>query len=225
MSKDKELRSKYNQIFENGVAHITAATLLANGGRFDFAISHIVLGIEELIKYQVMLNYFCQNPGFKEEDIKAVFAKHKAKHSLLEEFQISISEEFGNDFHEYIFKSITGQQPTKSQEDTQANRFKEIGAFLSIAYKDINLSNEDRKAFFSWLKGANDLKNKGFYVDYNNNAWWFPNSLRESDFLTALKFATAIKNQIEAIKSLDITDDEFIDFMNTEVTLDEFRKM
>jgi len=210
-------RGNYIKIFENGSNHLKIASLLANQQYYGSALSHIVLGIEELIKYQVYLNYLADKNIFTEKEIFGVFRNHKTKHNLINEFSSSLSAKSSEDFLNYIFKSATGQTLTENDLKIEKNRFKEIGSFLRTAYKEINLTEVERKEFINWLNNADNLKNKGFYVDNFNDKWSFPSDLTESEFKVAYKFANALLKQTEVIKDLDITDDEFIDFLNSEI--------
>ena len=48
-----ELREKYKKIFENGVSLVESAEKVAEMNNFGTATSLLILGLEELIKYQV----------------------------------------------------------------------------------------------------------------------------------------------------------------------------
>lgn len=202
----------YIKIYENGKTHIESSKLLAQAGMFGFAISHLILGIEELIKYQVVLNNTGGQAVFNSVDMTAVFKDHKAKHILIEEFQTSTSIDFANAFQDYIFKISTGQEMIT--DHVSSNRFKEIGAFLNCAYSEINLNESERDSFFQWLKAANTLKNRGFYVNIISNQAEAPIDLTIEDYEKALKFATVIQRQTEVIKNLDISEEEFIAILN-----------
>jgi len=216
-------RENYNKIFENGLNHINAAKLLANSSLFGFAISHLILGIEELIKYQVMLSYFADTKLF-DEDInlknrKSIFRDHIKKHDLIKEFQQSISKEFSSDYFDYLFHKWTGQELTQKHLEIEKNRFKEIGSFISVSYTDINIPEEERDAFFKWLGNANNFKNNGFYVNWTGELTFeTPSDIKKEDYDLALKFTEAfLKQTEEVIKDLDMTDDELMAYLNTEL--------
>lgn len=212
-------RDNYNKIFDNGIAHLNAAKLLADQELYGFAISHIVLGIEELIKYYVVMAKSNNDVNFETETNpntrNSVFKDHLTKHGLIKEFQQAISEEFAEEFVKYVFDKSTGRPMKPEHVDIDNNRFKEVGSFLSIAYKEINLSEEEKNDFFKWLGEANNLKNNGFYVNFNNGICKSPKEIDKKQHDRASKYAEVIKNQIEVQKHLDITDDEFIDLLNS----------
>lgn len=218
-------RDNYNKIFDNGLLHINSAKILADNNSFGFAISHLVLGIEELIKYQVVMVHGVDNTIFEKEASlqgnKTIFRNHGTKHDLIKEFQESLAPGFGDIFVESVFYISTGQPLKPEHIIVQKNRFKQMGSFLGVAYKEINIAVEERPNFFNWLNKANDLKNEGFYVNLINGVCESPVTIKREEFEIALKYAEAILKQTEVIKSLDLTEDEFIDMLNTEVEVDE----
>lgn len=211
-------RDNYNKIFDNGAAHINAAKTLANNNLLGFAISHLILGIEELIKYYVVMAQTNNNVSFEAETNlqkkKNVFKDHLTKHNLIKEFQQAISEPFAEEFAKYVFDKATGRPMKPEHVDIANNRFKEMGSFLGIAYREINLSENERKDFFKWLGEANNLKNNGFYVNLSDGTCKSPAQINKEQYEKALKYAEIIVKQIEVQKDLDITDDEFIEFLN-----------
>lgn len=215
-------RDNYNKIFDNGLAHINSAKLLADNGKFGFAISHLILGMEELIKYQVVLNYFANSTSFDDKEVNpknrnSIFKDHLKKHDLIKEFQQSISKEFSDTFHDYVLHLATGQELKEKHLEIQKNRFKEIGSFFSVSYTEINIPESERASFFEWLGKANNLKNNGFYVNWTMENFETPNDIEKTHYETALKFVDAILKQTEVIKSLDLTDDELIEILNSDV--------
>jgi AbiV family abortive infection protein len=215
-------RDNYNKIFDNGLLHIDTAKILADNGSFGYAISHLILGIEELIKYQVVLMHFADNTLFADKEVDqgnrhSVFRDHLKKHDLIKEFQQSISKEFASDFQDYIFRKATGRELTEKHFAVERNRFKEWGSFFSVSFSEINIPETEQQAFFEWLNKANDTKNKGLYVNWKNSNFESPSDIQKNQFETALIYANAILKQTEAIKSMDLTDDEFMDFLNSDI--------
>jgi AbiV family abortive infection protein len=109
-------REAYNKIFDNGLRHIECAKLLGQNRAYGFAISHLILGIEELIKYQLVMAKSGDDDSFDNvidpKKGKSVFRDHLTKHSLLREFHESIGDDFSSKFHELIFLKVTGQDVT-----------------------------------------------------------------------------------------------------------------
>lgn len=214
-------RDNYNKIFDNGVSHLNSAKLLADNNEFGHAISHLVLGIEELIKYQVTATHSADNTLFTDKEInpqkrESIFRLHQTKHDLLAEFIEAGSNQFTEIFREYVFYLATGQNLKPEHQKIKENRFKEIGNLINGAFTETNFTEEERTAFFDWLKEANNNKNDGFYVDVKNNVWKTPKDFSKMNYDVALKYATVILSQTKIIKDLDITDDEFIDLLNSD---------
>lgn len=215
-------KDSYNKIFDNGLLHINSAILLAEHNIFGFAISHLILGIEELIKYQVVLTHFADSTVFSDKEVNplnrnSIFRDHLKKHELIKEFQQSIFNEFANDFNDYIFHKATEQSLKEKHLEIEKNRFKEWGNFLNVAYREINIPETQRETFFEWLKNANDTKNKGLYVNQTDTTFESPSEITKAEFEISLNFANAILEQTKVIKSLDLTDDEFMDILNSDI--------
>ena len=102
-------REDYIKIFENGLSHIDCAKKLANNNHFGFATSHLILGLEELIKYQVIQVHSVDNKLFEDKEATSIFYSHRKKHKLLKEFQEAISKNFSKDFMELLIYKITGK--------------------------------------------------------------------------------------------------------------------
>jgi AbiV family abortive infection protein len=201
--------SNFNKIYQNGASHIEAAKILANNRYFGFALAHIVLGIEELIKYQIVVYYYCHDSPFDKSDKDNVFSKHKKKHELLAEFQRAISESFTEDFLEAVFLDMSGKELERKHIDAKQNRFNRIGSFLSLSYKEINLTQQERNSFQNWILQADEFKKKGFYVDELRGAFKSPDEIGQEQLVEGLKYADTILKQTEVIKSLHVTDEEW----------------
>lgn len=218
-------RENYRMIYHNGLSHFKAADSLSKQELFGFAISHLILGSEELIKFLVVQH----NSGDEElfaDDVKStgkksVFRQHAHKHSLLAEFQEAISPEFMAMFEENLKRSIMGNESIEGLEKFHANRFRKIGPFLHTAYQEINIPAAEKDAFYQWLENANELKNRGFYVDRDINRLISPAEINKDDYAIAWKFCSAIIQQVHVMMSIDISDDEFIEMMNEEVEISE----
>lgn len=210
-------RIEYNKIFDNGVKHIECAKLLGQNKLYGFAISHFILGIEELIKYQVVMTKSVNDYLFEEvidpQKRKSVFRDHLTKHDLLKEFQEAIAEDFASRFHEIILLKAAGQDITHIHPEVSKNRFKEWGIFFALAGSDMNIPKEKRQNFFEWLGKANDLKNKGFYANWFADHMETPGDITLDQYKEALGYASSILMQTEFMKSVDLSDDEFTELL------------
>lgn len=213
-------RILYNKIFDNGVKHIECASTLAESKMFGFAISHLILGIEELIKYIVVMTKSVNDYSFDDvigpQKRKSVFRDHLTKHDLLKEFQESISDDFANKFLQTIIARLSGITLTEDYSAVLKNRFKEWGLFFAFGGSEMNIPKEERNDFFDWLKKANDTKNNGFYVNWKNELIETPDNFTVSEYQTALTYASSILKQIEFMKSVDLSEDDFIKLINSD---------
>lgn len=210
-------REDYSEIYTNANNLINSAIKVAEINNFGTAISLLVLGLEELIKYQVVLYNTADEKSFTDVEFDKVFKDHKSKHNLLMEFADSLTDEFSLGFQSYVFNSATNQELTEQDKLIKQNRFKEFGAFLNNMYSENNLTQQELKEFAKWLNDANRIKNEGFYVGLYGNNWSFPKKFNSDDYSKVLKFVVLVKNHTEVKKSLDLTDDELIDFLNREI--------
>lgn len=209
-------RDNYNKIYENALIHIESAELLAAGEKYGIAISHLILGIEEFIKYHVVIANSTELNVFPDKEFEAVFRSHERKHELLKEFQTSICAESSEAFQRLILKNQSKQPLTDEESKIKANRFKEIGNILYAAFSE-NLSKSEFDDFFVWMNDVNDLKNQGFYVGFQNGIWKIPSDKTKAEYERALSYAKVIQKQTSLTKDLDMTDDEFMTMLNTEV--------
>lgn len=214
-------REQYNMIFDNGVRHLDASELLAKSEMYGFAVSHVVLGIEELIKYHVVSIYvstegdtqlFAQESNPENRD--SVFRSHLAKHDLIKEFQLAISEEFAEVFANSLFKQMMGHELNDREKEAMNNRFRSTCAFLGVAYRELNLTDDQRAVFGQWLQTANSSKNNGFYVNWIGDDVIAPTKFTKEQYEQAILFGNTVKAHTQVIKDLDITDEEFIEIMN-----------
>lgn len=206
-------RIQYNKIFDNGVLHIEASKLLASEKMYGFAISHLILDIEELMKYIVVMTKFVNHYDFSDVlDGKKnlVFSSHATKHDLFKEFQEAISDSFSNRFFNMLISKQRKIVTDEDYSDILKNRFKEWGLFFRIAGHEMNIPNEQRIAFFEWLKKANDTKNKGYYANQSNgNSITVPDKFAIDDYETALTYANSLLMQTTFMKSVDLSNEEF----------------
>ena len=216
-------RESYIQCYQNGKKHIDLAKRLGSENDFGTAISFFVLGLEELIKYLVIQNKLADNKLFSDKEINSLFGSHTEKHKIIIEFLESTKPTFAEKFIQLIFKNMTKQPLTEDLMEVQANRFKEFGSMLS--YAETNLTEEEIDNFIFWLQNnADNLKNKGLYVDREDRSTHLaksklisPSKIAKEDFNLVMKFADSFLRQATFSKDLDITEDEFIKMLNSDI--------
>lgn len=214
-------RNEYNKIYENAVQHIECAKLLSNEQMFWFAISHLILGIEELIKYQVVMTTEVNDYSFgdiiESKNRNSIFRNHLTKHDLAKKFQKATEGAFAKKFLEASFLKLSGQDLAKDYEEVLKNPFKEWGAFFAVTSKEMSFPDEERKVFFEWLEKANDTKNNGFYANVTGDSIDTPGTFSIEEYKKAERCASLLLRQTEFMKSVDLSDEEFDSLMKREV--------
>lgn len=208
-------RNQYNKIFDNGVKHIECAKILAKNQMFGYAISHLILAIEELIKYLVIMtesvNKFPFGDVINPPKGKSIFNDHTTKHNLIKEFSESLSDSVTEHFFHSL--NMKSQGISFNEDPTIAkNRFKQWGLFFNLFGSRLNIPKEKMPMFFAWLRNANNNKNDGFYVDWNNDQFNTPDSFSIDDYATAFEYASSFLKQTEFMKSVDMTDEEILEW-------------
>lgn len=211
MSKAERIK-----VFENAVVLLESAKCVAERGHYGLACSLIVLSLEEFIKYQVVLTNSGEGVVFDAGEVRKVFSQHKTKHALLAEFQESLSARSIVAFEEWVIRTVSGQDPV--QDGPGVQKFMSTGSFLATAFQEIALTESDRIDFILWLAEADEIKKKGLYVNLATGQRSFPTDLSSDDYQRALKFAVAVRNQTEVLKDMDLTEEEFVAWLNTPTT-------
>ena len=204
------LRTERVRINDNAITLLESAQIIAGIGYYGLASSLLILSMEEFIKYQIVLHNAGDEEAFDKDEVAGVFRRHKVKHSLLIEFQQSLSADSNRAFEEEMFKFATNQMVNEKDKEVEANRFMNIGSFIGIAFKEINLNETDRIEFIDWLTRADELKNKGLYVNLLSSPKSFPSDVGKEEYGQALKFAIAVQKQTQVMKDLDLTPEEFM---------------
>lgn len=215
-------KEEYTKIYLNGLKHIQLAKKLGTDKDYGTAITFFILGIEELIKYLVIPDWLADRQRFTDKEINSLFTSHAAKHEVIIEFLESTKLDFGEKNLQSIFYKMTNISLTDELIAVQKNRFREIGTIVGLTEQ--HLTSNETEAFIQWVKRkANTLKNRGLYVDRENQSVHLskanlisPDSIGEQDYNLVLKFTESFLKQVTFSKDLDFTDEEFIDMLNSE---------
>lgn len=170
----EECLQVYPEIIKNAEEFYITAKLLAEANYYGKAVTHLILGAEEYIKSFCL---FLEGNHFelrKLKGIKGIFYGHTARHNI-------IRDSFSVWMVAKHFFSININE-TK-------NHFlqKTLHAMLSIIPA---MSNHD------WWAQADMLKQKGLYVDYQNQLI-LPSDLTKKDYEMALRFTQPIPKEVE----------------------------
>lgn len=181
----EQLFNGANLSVANGEAHLMCAEEMAKLNQFGLANSHLILGVEEFIKATLLFAAFL---NIKIDDkIRPYFGDHKAKHKAGELMDIPYQKVSS------IINLI--------ELFTNASKKKfSIAKFLNVI-EDLG----DDTNYQDWWKNANNRKNDGFYVGYEND-WKYPQQITSKEFEKSKRAIKGISKIMQLSKSLKIED-------------------
>lgn len=210
-------RTDYFKIYENANSLISSGINLASQHKnYGVAVSLLILGLEELVKYQVVINNSAEDKAFNDKTLNNVFRFHQTKHTLLQDLAVSVTKEFRHSFLQYVFKIATNQDLNENDKNVQKNGFKELGNLFGFYFEEEGFDDEEISEFISWLKKADDLKKAGFYVDYIGGQFITPKEISETEYLTTLKYVKFVQKYSKLTDELDLSQDDFLTILNSE---------
>lgn len=190
--------------YENSLRHIKYSNIAANESDYGFAVSHLILGIEELIKALLLVCCDGNRYFLSTNEKERVFAQHNFKHLNIKQLFTSLSDENIEEYHENPFSTYVLDN---------SNKFQSTAHFLSKGLSIGTLGENELETLISLLDKANDFKNKGFYVDYRGG-WKLPEEI-EIDTYTKYKDLTdKLVRFIQPIFTLPITDEGLQSFLD-----------
>ncbi|KIA92279.1 hypothetical protein OC25_17765 [Pedobacter kyungheensis] len=159
-------------VIKNAKRHFLCADILAQNDQSQNAISHLILGSEELVK-----SFWCllmsRNINLKQLPwFTKLFYNHKVRHELLKDF-----------FSVYLFV-FNSTLPTRSKGDSLLKNIQILLSRSVSAYGNYN-----------WWKRADDLKQQTFYVDFKDGIL-DPSSFTKADYHIALNYITLFKEDM-----------------------------
>ncbi|AHF17337.1 AbiV family abortive infection protein [Niabella soli] len=196
-------REGYQLALENAKAISKIAELSAKNGEYGIACSLNILSAEEAIKAVVILLKH-SFPKMDSEQFREVFTNHKSKHRLIIAVNI-IFKIFIDQILNLYEKDKWRFDFIESLPQEENAKFK---AKFSLLYRVIlwakkkKENSENFKNALDWLQQANLKKNKGFYVDVNNNKWHTPKHFTKQDFDNETKYTQTLISNIETFNSL-----------------------
>lgn len=182
----------YPVVIANAERQYHVASILAANLEYGNAISHLILGSEELLKAATVL---MEGKGFnlrKSAGIRKTFYNHRARHSIFKEvFSVLLA-----------FKTFR-------------NKSRSTSLFAGLLQGAVS-----GWLNYRWWEKADILKQKGFYTDYSGELS-DPGSLDKNDYEKALRHTHALRIELtESMKLLEQMNKIAIDDLkkNIEVT-------
>jgi len=163
----------------------------AKDGKYGIATSLMILSAEESIKAMGLLAHALT--GKPDDDfVRPLFSSHRAKHNAAKAimFIVRIMEVMVENIHEV-------------QEDQAIPEEKKPSVFFERMAKrandNVNGSAKDFHDLQFWQHTANELKNRGFYVDWCQGKWRTPASIDEATYQDSQKRAEKFIQVMQAI--------------------------
>lgn len=187
----REIPDVCNSLLENSKVLLKSAELLSQKENFGVATSLTILGGEELVKAAFL--YF-RGKGFQFmqfEGFKGVFTNHAPKHEAAKVAELL-----------RIFDALIKLNEFSSEKDgvkTGDRTARSVFTFLKMAISFLEPISKMSQNIEWWIN-ADNLKNRGLYVDYKNELL-SPSQITSTDYDKAVNIIGELSNRFEKIKS------------------------
>jgi AbiV family abortive infection protein len=215
----QECMNSYNEIVDNSDRHFNVAELISQKEEYGIAISHLILGTEELVKALII---FLDGEGLHIRKVKGVrlfFYRHIIRHSFADIFLVistvlNLLMPFVNRLKNLIHNENMRESMTEFEAAILTNNKDKVNE-ISIDWIDKNIKQYVDKfelinAF--WTK-AEMYKQRGFYVDFNEQLVT-PKHMSKVDYIQAFEitksFCVNCKNIMTFLRLLPNRDKEII---------------
>jgi AbiV family abortive infection protein len=185
--------------YENGRRHLKYSKIAGKEKDFGFAVSHVVLGVEELIKGLILICSHGDRYFLSTEEKQKIFTHHNFKHFNIKQFFTALSAQEVEEYHEHPFSSIN-------------NKFQSTAHFLSKGLRLDTLDEDEVDNLIELMNSANQLKNRGFYVDYGAD-WVIPEGIGVELYSKYAKTGEILLKYVEPIFTLPVTDERLNTFL------------
>ncbi len=185
-----ELWNGFSKCYKNAEELYKSAKTLYKKKLYGSACSLMVLSTEESAKACCLFEIFISGDQ-KGQDLKKCFRQHKHKHNII------YNTLFWHGLMEVFYKHMSSvKEDRKIDKDDYR---KESLSRICDTLKDWteNKENDPSLENSKWKKLADDIKKKGFYVDYENDTWLTPQDLNKDDYLFTENRAKKMINMLK----------------------------
>ncbi len=193
--------------YENSLTHFKYSDIAAKQDDYGFAISHLILGAEELIKALILICLNRNENFIDDAEKEKLFINHSFKHLNIKELFKACSE---LSVHEYESEALY-----YLSEADHANKFRFTGYFLNKSLGVLTINEEELDGICTLIDNSNAYKNKGFYVDFRSN-WIAPENINKEEYLKYHLVVSKLKNYIEPLFTMPMTDERIQTFIYNE---------
>ncbi len=182
-SKDNFYKDGYQLALDNARRLFKIAQKASDEGEFGIACSLNILAAEESIK-AIFLFTKHNNKDAEIDDFDKIFRDHKTKHKHLLDI-VGINSKYieilysDTKLFDYLLDIVeTVPEPHRSEIKL---KFREL-------YEDVEWIERQKKNKLdiqetnTWLQNANNEKNRGFYVDKDEQKWYAPKDFTFDQF-------------------------------------------
>lgn len=174
----------YKNVLDNALRHKRIAKLLATEKEYANAISHLILGSEELLKAFVL---YMESHELRLRQIKGfhkLFYHHKARHHVFKDL-LSVW---------LLTRPLAKGFPSlnKPKANNKVSRFLDN---IMVALDVVQVGLSGLQNYYYWLE-ADKIKQNGFYVDFQDRVC-SPADFVQNDFLTASQQIDILYTDIE----------------------------
>jgi len=203
MDKDNYLNG-FRLTFENAKRLFKAAEYLEERKEFPIANSLLVLSAEEGVKAYILLikHLF---PKVKFDLFYKFFRDHDLKLNTIQNLVLFffIFQKIDELFYQPMIATngLTEVEILMTRQLSFQNLIEQLS-------KEANTNNTDLDKELNWWENAKNLKEKGFYVEFNEGIWASPNILNEEKYIETKRYVSSFFIKIEKLKDLNYEDEE-----------------
>jgi AbiV family abortive infection protein len=189
--------------YENSKKHIFYGEIAGTQKDFGIAVSHLILGIEEMMKSVLLISLYSYEYLLTSQEKRKIFTRHDFKHSNVKELVSSLSEQNIESYHENPFAFF---------DSHRGNKLQTIAHFLSKGLQLGSLQDQEVKQLADLINKANDLKNRGFYVNYQGK-WIVPDEIGKKAFTKYHALSKRLLGYIQPVFTIPVTDERLQTFI------------
>lgn len=174
---------------KNAEMHFDSAKRIAEAGHYPIANSLLILAAEEAVKgYVLTAGFFSVPLPFK---ISPIFWSHTSKHTQAE------------DIEAMVVVSYAISQAFADPKKGWANQL--VQAVISGVALTMTLGAMKSERV-KWWRDANEMKNRGFYVDFVNGDWIAEGRISQDDYKKTVETVEPFLGGVRHIMSLNELD-------------------
>lgn len=182
----------------NARRHLRGARALAGRRLYGLAEAHLVLGVEELAKAWVF-TLVAIDSGVPDGVVAGVAARHDARHAVvLGDFFVIGQQAVAARVAQRLMRRARHIGVEQARVEYLPQLLAEIQAIASKTHR-----TDPFLALLHWIKGANDRKNAGMYVDLDQGTWRHPGTFTRVQYEDSQKLVSAyIRQRARLIRTL-----------------------